>query len=194
MLQTRRHERPRSSRDYRLNPTHVLDRFSTSAAVLAWAAPPHSPGRPSGAPAATLSAHQHPLAPKELLDPQESLSRVNSRHLPELKTTPLFWPLRGGTLFCCLGSLTGGGTLGLFRQANTSGDALNSILTSKIDLFSIKNVFCLKLDAKSVPEALETTIRILLMFSIVLTHRHGTVARVRQPARDRLLTTPGHPL
>ena len=29
----------------------------------------------------------------------------------------------------------------------------------------VKNVFCFKLDAKSVPEALATTIRILLMFS-----------------------------
>ena len=36
--------------------------------------------------------------------------------------------------------------------------------------FSIQNGFCLKLDAKSVPEALATSIRILLMFSIVLAH------------------------
>ena len=36
--------------------------------------------------------------------------------------------------------------------------------------FSIKNVFCLKLDAKSIPETLATTFRILLMFSIVLAH------------------------
>ena len=35
----------------------------------------------------------------------------------------------------------------------------------------IKNGFCFKLDAESVPEALATTIRILLMFSIVLAHR-----------------------
>ena len=56
----------------------------------------------------------------------------------------------------------------------------------------VKKVFCFKLDAMSVPEALETTIRILLMFSIVLAHRRGTVARAPQPARERLLTTPGH--
>ena len=37
--------------------------------------------------------------------------------------------------------------------------------------FSSQNLFCFKLDAKSVPEALATTIRILLMFSIVLAHR-----------------------
>ena len=41
-------------------------------------------------------------------------------------------------------------------------------------IFSIKNVFCFKLDAKSVPEALATTIRILLMFSIVLAHRRNS--------------------
>ena len=35
----------------------------------------------------------------------------------------------------------------------------------------VKNVFRFKLDAKSVPEALETTILILLTFSIVLAHR-----------------------
>ena len=34
-----------------------------------------------------------------------------------------------------------------------------------------QNLFCFKLDAMSVPEALATTIRILLMFSIVLVHR-----------------------
>ena len=59
--------------------------------------------------------------------------------------------------------------------------------------FKVKKAFCFKLDAMSVPEALATTIRILLMFSIVPAHRHGTVARVPQPARERLLTTPGHP-
>ena len=57
----------------------------------------------------------------------------------------------------------------------------------------VKNVFRFKIDAKSVPEALATTIRILLMFSIVLAHRHGTAARARQLAREHLLTTPGHP-
>ena len=55
----------------------------------------------------------------------------------------------------------------------------------------VKDLFCFKLDAMSVPEALATTIRILLMFSIVLAHRRGTVARAPQPARERL-TTPGH--
>ena len=59
--------------------------------------------------------------------------------------------------------------------------------------YKVKNVFCLKLDAKSVPEALATPIRILLRFSIVLAHRHGTMARARQLAREHLLTTPGHP-
>ena len=48
--------------------------------------------------------------------------------------------------------------------------SLETTLTSKVDFFSIKNVFCLKLDAKSVPEALATSIRILLMFFIVLAH------------------------
>ena len=44
---------------------------------------------------------------------------------------------------------------------------------SKIE--SIKNVFCLKLDAKSAPEALATSIRILLMFSIVLAHSRAQI-------------------
>ena len=35
----------------------------------------------------------------------------------------------------------------------------------------VKKLFCFELDAMSVPEALATTIRILLMFSIVLVHR-----------------------
>ena len=39
----------------------------------------------------------------------------------------------------------------------------------------VKNVFCFKLDAKSVPEALATTILILLKFSIVLVHRQNPV-------------------
>ena len=42
---------------------------------------------------------------------------------------------------------------------------------SKIVCPRIENFFCFKLDAMSVPEALATTIRILLMFSIVLAHR-----------------------
>ena len=36
----------------------------------------------------------------------------------------------------------------------------------------VKNVFCLKLDAKSIPEALATTILILQKFSIDLAHRY----------------------
>ena len=38
----------------------------------------------------------------------------------------------------------------------------------------VKNVFRFKLDAKSIPEALATTILILLMFSIVLAHPWGS--------------------
>ena len=45
--------------------------------------------------------------------------------------------------------------------------------------FSIKNVFCLKLDAKSVPEALATSIRILLVFSIVLAYTRGQVPNLK---------------
>ena len=37
--------------------------------------------------------------------------------------------------------------------------------------FKVKKVFCFKLGTMSVPEALETTIRILLMYFIVLAHR-----------------------
>ena len=37
----------------------------------------------------------------------------------------------------------------------------------------VKNVFWLKIDAKSVPEALATTILILLKFSIDLVHRQN---------------------
>ena len=42
----------------------------------------------------------------------------------------------------------------------------------RVDIRSglINNVFCLKLDAKSVPDALATSIRIVLMSSIVLAH------------------------
>ena len=39
----------------------------------------------------------------------------------------------------------------------------------------IKNVFCLKLDAKSVPEAIAASIRILLMVSIVLAHSRAQI-------------------
>ena len=42
-------------------------------------------------------------------------------------------------------------------------------------MFFLKCVFCLKLDAKSVPEALATSIRILLMFSIVLAHSRAEI-------------------
>ena len=52
LLQTRRHERPRSSRDHHSNPTDVLYRFSTSAG------PPgirQLPGLSSGSP--SLSRH-----------------------------------------------------------------------------------------------------------------------------------------
>ena len=49
----------------------------------------------------------------------------------------------------------------------------------------------------SVPEALATTIRVLLMFSIVLAHQRGAVARVRRaPLGDDSwapLGTPGRP-
>ena len=38
--------------------------------------------------------------------------------------------------------------------------------------FLVKNVFRLKLDAKSIPEALATTFRILEKFSIDLAHRY----------------------
>ena len=51
-------------------------------------------------------------------------------------------------------------------------------------ILKVKNVFRFTLDAKSAPEALATTIRILLMFSIVLAHRRRTVEWVRQPTRS----------
>ena len=54
----------------------------------------------------------------------------------------------------------------------------------------IQNLFCFKLDAMSVPEALATTIRILLMFSIVLAHRASGDTRaapelIRQSDREQ---------
>ena len=58
----------------------------------------------------------------------------------------------------------------------------------------VKNVFCFKLDAKSVPEALATTIRILLMFSIVLAHRWNPGVWARPTPRGRLIGPPGPPL
>ena len=60
-----------------------------------------------------------------------------------------------------------------------------------------KNLFCFKLDAMSVPETLATTIRILLMFSIVLAHQWGRRSWVRPtPSGDASwapLGPPGHP-
>ena len=47
----------------------------------------------------------------------------------------------------------------------------------------VKKAFCFRLDAMGVPEALATTIRILLMFSIVLAHQGGSQS-----------TGPPHPL
>ena len=44
---------------------------------------------------------------------------------------------------------------------------------------SSQNLFCFKLDAMSVPEALVTTIRILRLFSIVLAHQWGPRPWVR---------------
>ena len=63
--------------------------------------------------------------------------------------------------------------------------------------FSIKNVFCLKLDAKSVPEALATTILILQKFSIDLAHRQNNGASAHPAPSDtphpHLIGTPRHP-
>ena len=55
----------------------------------------------------------------------------------------------------------------------------------------VKNVFCFKLDAKSVPEALATTILILLMLSIVLTHRCNPGASAHPAPSD---TPHPHPI
>ena len=58
--------------------------------------------------------------------------------------------------------------------------------------FKVKNVFCFKLDAKSVPEALATTIRILLMFSIALVHQRGPEHVSAPHTRGGLMWLPGH--
>ena len=60
--------------------------------------------------------------------------------------------------------------------------------------FKVKKVFCFKLDAVSVPEALATTIRIRLMFSVVLEHRRNPGVWARPTPRGRLMGTPGAPL
>ena len=61
----------------------------------------------------------------------------------------------------------------------------------------VKNVFRFKLDAKSIPEALATTILILLQFSIVLAHRQNPGAsappRALGDASSAPLGTPGPP-
>ena len=57
----------------------------------------------------------------------------------------------------------------------------------------VPSVFCFKLDTKSIPETLATTIRILLMFTIVLAHRWNPGVWVRPTPRGRLLGTPWHP-
>ena len=54
----------------------------------------------------------------------------------------------------------------------------------------VQNLFCFKLDAMSVPEALATTIRILLMFSIALAHQWGPRPWVRSAPSG---TPRGHP-
>ena len=65
--------------------------------------------------------------------------------------------------------------------------------TSKVK----NNVFCFNLDAKSIPEALATTILILLKFSIVLAHRQNPGAsappRALGDASSAPLGTPGYP-
>ena len=57
----------------------------------------------------------------------------------------------------------------------------------------VKNVFCFKFDAKSVPEALATTILILLMFFIVFCNQGGRVHGSGPPSRERLMGSPEHP-
>ena len=55
----------------------------------------------------------------------------------------------------------------------------------------VKNVFCFKLDAKPIPEALATTILILLKFSIVLVHRQNPGASAHPDPSD---TPHPHPI
>ena len=59
--------------------------------------------------------------------------------------------------------------------------------------FKVKKVFCFKLDAMSVPEALATTIRILLMFSIVLAHRWNPGVWARPAPSETPHRHPGAP-
>ena len=62
MIQTRRYERPRSSRDHHSNPTDVLYRFSTSMEPRSMG-PPHPSGTPHRHPWAPLGTPWHPWAP-----------------------------------------------------------------------------------------------------------------------------------
>ena len=57
----------------------------------------------------------------------------------------------------------------------------------------VKSLFCFKLDAMSVPEAPATTIRILLMFSIVLANRWNPGVWARPTTRERVVGTPSVP-
>ena len=61
----------------------------------------------------------------------------------------------------------------------------------------VKNVFCFKIDAKSVPEALATTILILQKFSIDLAHRQNHGASAHPAPSDaphpHLIGNPRHP-
>ena len=63
----------------------------------------------------------------------------------------------------------------------------------KIVCPQIEDLFCFKLDAMSVPEALATTIRILLMFSIVLAHQWEPRSMGPLAPQGRPIGTPGHP-
>ena len=78
---------------------------------------------------------------------------------PEAKSTP---PGRGHPGFCLA---RGGGTPCLGKTRGEVGYLYLSIFS--------QNLFCFKLDAKSVPEALASTILILLQFSIDLAHRQN---------------------
>ena len=58
----------------------------------------------------------------------------------------------------------------------------------------VKNVFRFKLDAKSIPEALATTILILQKFSIDLAHRQNLAHRPTPRPQTRLIRTSSAPL
>ena len=62
----------------------------------------------------------------------------------------------------------------------------------------VQNVFRFKLDAKSVPEALAESVRILLRFSIDLAHRKKHIPSTHPDPSSaphlRLIRTPAHPL